>query len=141
MKTAPPPSCAACSPLGTGDPSHKCPIHWCLVASSVARSWARALRSTTQFRHVVIHRFFRRATFTCVARVRVQTLIVNNVGSDFVTTKTCEADYCVGSGTHALHYVECHEVRVKSGAETDRDQLFFLTEGVPVSTVSARRRR
>ena len=41
----------------------------------------------------------------------VQTLTIRNTGLDPIKAMTCEADYCVGSGVHALHYVDCMTVR------------------------------
>ncbi len=39
-----------------------------------------------------------------------QMLTIHNAGQDYVKTMTCEADYCVGSGNDALHYVDCSDV-------------------------------
>ena len=39
-----------------------------------------------------------------------QLLNIHNTDIDNVQVKTCEADYCAGSGNKALHYVECAQV-------------------------------
>jgi hypothetical protein len=49
-----------------------------------------------------------------------QTLTIHNTGQDYVKAMTCEADYCVGSGDKALHYVDCGEVRLRRRPVTAR---------------------
>jgi hypothetical protein len=46
----------------------------------------------------------------CIGVGNRQMIKVTNTGLSPVKAKTCEADYCAGSGNNALHYVDCAEV-------------------------------